>query len=276
MVDSLEALEAHPAFRKAEQEHPRLPGALEEAAGIIVCRRPRQRDNSLKTFQARHPDFVVVSLETGQLFSDKEATFNLLSAAGQRHLLPDFAIYDSAYTPELAEEIRQRFHDCSYLVIKPTTESMARGVNMLACEDVPKKLAAILNYERTRRRKRLIADGTQPINSKISPRFMVNAFCPSQPIFYHGRPYDPTMRVMFVMWHNQGTITVNILGGCWKIAGAPLDDPNAHLHAKHITDPVAYGPVLPLFLVEAEDIAGVKALLAPALAAAYKTLLLTA
>lgn len=79
------------------------------------------------------------------------------------------------------------------------------------------------------------------------------------------------MRIVFFMYHNNGRIQANVLGGFWKIPVKSLDE-NVLLTDKHVTIAHA-GDQYTGILVDQYDMDNIKKKFAPVLAGAYKTML---
>ncbi len=84
-------------------------------------------------------------------------------------------------------------------------------------------------------------------------QFLVEEYCPSQPMFIHNKFYDPTFRMYFVMRHDHGKIYVNILGGYAKIPVKALSDEGS-LTEKHKTVPYYKSEVALSALTLPEDL----------------------
>ncbi|NDD54128.1 hypothetical protein EBZ39_09660 [bacterium] len=275
VVPTLQALQKDPDFTSLKQRSAQTtPHTMQDAAGIIVFRSTYDKRRNCSAFCKENPSFVVLNAHTRKFFAKKEATYRFFEQAGMGHALPMTKIYTHAFSPDLAENILRSLPKFEHLIIKPTDGSLARGVNIVKRDDLHRLLPDILQQTLSSRTGKRPA-GIFPINRHVFASFMASEFFPSQTLLVDGKPWDPTMRVMYVMWHDQGVIRTNVLGCYWKIAGAPLNDPDAPLHAKHITNPIAYGPILPLFQVDPTDQHQLKESLKRILAQVYRTVLKT-
>jgi hypothetical protein len=102
--------------------------------------------------------------------------------------------------------------------------------------------------------------------------FMVNEFIESQPIVHNNKTYDPTMRIVLLMSHEAGNISVNVIGGCWKVPPCGINDEQATITQRHVTDP-EYHETDDGVLIAPDDLAMMKKVVAPVFAQAYKIML---
>ena len=245
---------------------------INEHLGIIIYRatnRREQNGSSFYNFQAQNPAFLLINKSSNRYFFSKDATYKLLEEAGLSDYIPRYAIYPARYDEQLAEKIRHDLAPADKFIIKPLDQSFAAGVGLTTTEN----LDAYLQY----------MFGTAPVaptdetsighwRTKKSSHFLVSECASSQPIRYCNKTYQPTMRVIFLMTHEEGHITVNVTGGIWKLPPTHLDDEHATLTDRYITNPTRMIQDTRI-LIEKNDLETMKIRVAPVLAQMYKTIL---
>ena len=268
-MPSFEALEKDAAFQMAM--------AKNSNAGIIVFAasplKEHHRDGATyKAFRKKYPQFICLNSTTRDYLKKKDATYQLFQRAGLSHFVPTFGIFSTKYNPTTTTKIKALLPDSELIVIKPTYSSLSCGVNVIEADQLDSFLKLILQTPHN------IPDCTHRglsfwRNTKQA-HFVASEYVPSQTIYKDGKPYDPTMRMVYIMYHDQGVIRVNILGGYWKIPVKPLNANKANHTAKHVTiahagDYFSFGQIL-----EHKESLRMKQVMAPVLAKAYEQMLL--
>jgi hypothetical protein len=262
----------NPAFKATARTS--KPALIKDHANIIIFRaknRFKQIDPELAAFEQAHPGSLLVNSKSTPYFFSKEATYKLFQDAGIAHVIPDHALYSVGYTPTLAAQIIQDLAPHQRFVIKPLNQSRAIGVSFVTAEELDTHL------------KHLFGTGlVQPHEKKSvgywrtskDTHFLISEFVPSQKIVHNNLTYEPTMRIIFYLTHEAGNIAVNIIGGCWKNPPCALGAANAqNATEQHITNPDRHETDDGI-MIAPEELAAMKAVVAPVLAKAYKTLLL--
>ena len=91
-----------------------------------------------------------------------------------------------------------------------------------------------------------------------------------KPIIIDEKIYDPTMRIVFVLYNNHGVAQVNFLGAYWKLPANSLDE-QASLTERHKSK--IYSGRTSSARVDAQDFENVKKILEPVLCTAYLKML---
>ncbi len=271
---SFAALEKSNDFQQAHKKIVQTPTRMTEYAGIIVFAATKEhtRDGvGYKKFQKQYPHFIYVNSATRDYLKQKDTTYKLFQRAGLDAFIPRFGIFPTTFNADTAKQITKLLPDNQLLVIKPTYSSLSIGVNVINAKTLPAFLRLILQHPET------IGDSAPRAlsfwRSTNQPQFVASEYVPSQTIYKNNKPYDPTMRVIFIMHHDQGTIHTNVLGGFWKIPVKPLNDASATETEKHVTIAHAGDYYSGILLEQAESLRMKKAL-APVLAKAYEQMLI--
>lgn len=269
------ALAQDARFKKCTRKNFKPSSSIKDYAGIIVYRAKdeRARDGAeFVKFRQHHPEFIYVNETARYHIIRKHTTYKLFQDAGLDAFVPKNVVHEAVYDENLARIISSEIKQ-EKIVIKPTFSSLSMGVNVVDKKGLDQLLKLIFKD------KHLIPKNAHRCHNYwrstfASKHFVAAEHMQSKRIYKDGKPYDPTMRVVFVMHHDKGSINVNILGGFWKIPVKPLDDKKATLTEKHVTIAHA-GDEFTGILLEADDAQKLKDILTPALAQAYKYLIKT-
>jgi hypothetical protein len=223
--------------------------------GILVMNQ-RMPYQERRKFLQEHPEILVVNSNTKR-FTGKKYLFELMSKnVAFRDAMPYWGLYKKEYSPMLATQLIQEI-PADFYIIKPMAGVLSKGVLMVAKEDLDTYL-------------KLIIDDTEKISAQEyanlvywkedkGQSFFIQAYAPSKKITYQGKTYDPTMRVIFFLSHDDGLLSINVAAGFWKIPPQPLDAQVA-LTEKHITRPFL-GRFFTGILVNPKDFNHIKKLL---------------
>lgn len=173
--------------------------------------------------------------------------------------------------PGLSESIIHELKSDTY-VIKPTDGSCGRGIVF-----VPKKeLNAMLES--------LFKDRSALLNMKQknshtfgfwtmdrSTHFLVEEYVPSKILTIAGKPYDPTMRLVFTMSSIGDNINITILGAYWKLPAKSLIEKST-LTERHRSDVHSSAPVNSV-KVDHNDFEHVSQMFTPVMEKIYKRIL---
>ncbi len=271
---SLSALENSLEFQAAESQVKASPKRITDSAGIVVFAAASEstRDGiTYQEFKKKHPLFIYVNRTARNYLKRKDNTYKLFQSAGLTDYIPQFKLFPRAFSPEAVEQITQAFPEEKLIVIKPTFSSLSMGVNVVSSLGLNSFLKRILKHP-----EKISPQASRGLafwRTTKQPLFIASEYVPSKTIYKDGKPYDPTMRVMFILYHNNRQIVANVLGGFWKIPVKPLNDFHATETEKHVTIAHA-GDYFSGILLEAEESKRMKQVLAPVLARAYEQMLL--
>ncbi|MBM3893533.1 hypothetical protein FJ365_04005 [Candidatus Dependentiae bacterium] len=248
------------------------PKKIHEHRGIILYRasdRNKQKINAFDKCKVEHPDYLLINANSNAYFFGKNTSYKLFEEAGLSNYIPRYAIYPAEYANNLAKRIKHDLGGEKKYIIKPLAQTFALGVGLTSAENLDAYL------------KHMFGDGSVAEcdassigywRKKKESHFLISEFVPSQPIVHNNKTYEPTMRIIFLMTHEEGKITISITGGIWKIPPTDLYDETASLTDRYITNPTRMLEKARI-LIEKEDLKTMKKVVAPILAQLYKTLL---
>ena len=211
---SLAALESSLDFQDAEYQVKASSKKITDCAGIIVFAAASEssRDGvTYQEFKKKHPLFIYVNSTARHYLKRKDNTYKLFQAAGLADYIPQFKVFPRAFSTETVQQIKQAFPEEKLLVIKPTFSSLSMGVNVVSSVGLNSFLKTILKHP-----EKISPQASRGLafwRTTKQPQFIASEYVPSKTIYKDGKPYDPTMRVMFILYHNDGQIVANVLGG---------------------------------------------------------------
>lgn len=165
----------------------------------------------------------------GALFTDQVTAFFVNSKYETNELFkhPDLQKYrpksiicKCKFYKKLSKDIAKKL-GCSKFVIKPLNASRGRGIIIVDRLHLSRELKKILEEKNT-------LNPNDPsykywIETK-DKKFLVEEFVSSKPISLENKTYDATMRVIFVLTHDQGQIDIDVLSAYWKLPLGALED----------------------------------------------------
>lgn len=220
-VTMLKALESMPHFSKRAAQSPTQRG-IEHAAGIVVVRSLSMHSSVIRTFQKKFPNCLVLGDVTTEFVRSKQSTSTLFDDQIHASFKPKFKIYNKKYHENLASTIIEDL-GCDVFVIKPVNASLGYGVIIVDKADLESTLQLILrDYDKL---AALCNDRSYSHwKTETSKQFIVEEFALSKTIMVNGKPYDPTMRVVFSLINNNGVISIKFFDGYWKLPVKALDE----------------------------------------------------
>ena len=248
------------------------PKNIREYEGIIIQKFPnrkQQNSSSFVEFKKKYPTFLLVNGNSTHYFHHKDATYALFNDAGVGSYVPRYARYPTRYDKNLAATIIRDLAPSSMFIIKPVDQARARGVGLVSAANLDAHLQCIFGVGPVEKNDEKSVGYWR---TSKDTHFLASEFVPSQTIMYHDKIYHPTLRIAFLMTHETGIININIMSGYWKIPPAALENEQASLSDRYITDPDRMQPD-GFLLIEQDDLKTMKAVVAPVLAQAYKIIL---
>lgn len=234
-VKDLHFLGTDSIFRKSCVSKFKKSDSINDYKGIVIYRPRKDRDRDcieFVQFKKKHPEFLYVNDVIRNVVKRKDNTYNTLHNAGLDEFIPHFAIYPTEYNDKLACDITSSIKS-DLLVVKPVFFSLSHGVNVIAKDDLDGLLQLIL------RDKQKISPGGHRCFAywrRAKPdHFLVTEYARSHILYKDGKPYDPTMRIVCMMHHDQGKLQVTFLAGFWKIPVHSLEDEKATETERHVT-----------------------------------------
>lgn len=205
--------------------------------GIIVYRRSdpqREPKNYVAAMQSHFSNFLWIN-KIALKYVKKNTTAKLFSNANLTCFKPKWALFKKKYHPTLAQQISQKI-ESDLVVIKPLYATQSRGVIIVEQKNLDATLQLILNNHQTI--KNTAHRSLSHWKHDQAQSFIVEEFISSKNITIENKKYDPTMRIVFILSHERGTVQLNILGGFWKIPKKSLSDQGTIIE-KHVTIPFA-------------------------------------
>ena len=205
-----------------------------------------------------------------------------MEKAGLEDYRPRWKAYNKLYSPALAMQIRRDLGS-NFIVIKPINSGRSNGIIMVHRNQLDPTLQKLFGSQTTTtNHTQKDSLNHRPKNPKLSEYwqndtndfFLAESMEESKTIVHEGNPYDPTMRVVFILCHSAGKISTTILGGYWKIPPKPLSDSTASLTEQHKT--VSMHNDYTAIKVAPEDFDQVKSILYKILPRIYEGMLLQA
>jgi len=229
----------------------------------------------LHSYAAIYGGSTIKSMPPNILVLDDNQVFNLI--CGEKILLhhfmetehaalrPKAKIFPRQYHTDLQSVIRENFAK-NKLVIKAS--DMQRGEGIIITNQNDKSFEQLLSFilcsqshsnaieqsaeEYTRKKIKEMQNKRQPINyqefidemSKLAlwisghaPLFMIEEYTPSKNIRVDNATYDPTMRVHFILYRDNGAIKFIPLTAYWKLPTHAVNQGNIRQRSmSHVTD----------------------------------------
>jgi hypothetical protein len=228
-VRTMSLLEQNVLFsKKIKNIHPKR--GIDNKACIIALRTLGLQPISVHNFKKKYPQCLILGDATATSLRSKYKTNLLFKDPELASFKPKFKICEKNYTATLAKSIIDELKTPLF-VIKPTDGSLGNGIIIVEKKQLDSTLKLILKD------KNLLED-MRDDNSyyfwakDASKFFIVEEFATSKTIYVDEKPYDPTMRVIFGLAHNAGTMCITFFGAYWKLPTKPLDD-DCSLTEKH-------------------------------------------
>jgi hypothetical protein len=222
-------LEHNKIFKKMLQFTIHQPATINQYSGVVVIRSANAASEIVKKLQQKHKDFIILDFATGPHVNNKDSTNSLFADPSLSIFRPKSKLYPKEYSPELVKKICSDFQ-CENLVIKPLAASKGYGVIITQKKHLDFILKNILNksdkikYSRDKTYNYWIVDPQE--------KFLVEEYIESKSIIVNNKPYDPTMRMVFTLHCEAGTINLTLLDGYWKLPKKSTDDTGS-LTEKH-------------------------------------------
>lgn len=259
-------------FKTTASKNHSKPKQIAMHQGIVLYRAAHknvQKTFALTDFKKNYPAFLLINDHSDHHLARKDTTYKLFDDAQLSNYIPRYAIYPAHYQHSLASQIVQELGPEAMFIIKPVAQTYALGVGLASAENLDAHLKHMFGFDPIKEHE---AKSIGYWRTTQDTHFLVSEYVPSQIIAHEGKCYDPTMRIAFLMTHECGKITVNVFGGYWKIPPASLDNEQASLTDRHITDPERMENN-GLLLIEEHDLKTMKNVVAPILGQMYVTLL---
>jgi hypothetical protein len=233
-LENFQKLEALQDF-KISQKHQSMNPGLSNKTGFIVARNSVMANAAATQFKKKYPTCIILGEVSNHFVRNKDTTCNLFKGTEIESFVPKFNIYECKYTPALSKKIIADLGGQTF-VIKPINASLGHGIIIVEKEDLDKTLHLIFNNKKD----------LKPYKNDMSyyywfkthgAKFLVEEYAPSKIITVENKSYDPTMRVVFCLLNNAGTIYVKFFDAYWKLPSKSLEDVGSltEKHKSHVT-----------------------------------------
>ena len=165
-------------------------------------------------------------------------------------------MYPAKYSADLATQIKKEIKSELY-IIKPLVGRQSRGVMLVDGKNLDSILKTILKKTSKIKKKNIRTNFDW--KDYEYDKFIVEEFVKSKQILKDGKPYDPTLRLGFIISQNNGKISVNVINAFWKFPPNSLND-ECDLQEKHVTKPMV-GAHDPAMNLDASDMKKVRDIL---------------
>lgn len=236
--ETLRNLERDPLFQKVKFAGSYKYHDLKSHKGLIIYKPTASDCISLSAFKKKYPQFLYLD-DIGSIYGGyKHIGALLFEDSTLKEYKPCFKTYRKEYVPHLAQTIINDIKS-DIFVIKPVSAGYGRGIIMVTKADLDITLQHICNYKQLPIPPTAYEEQSKTYSHWKYNKdnvFIVEEYCPSTPLFVHGKVYDPTVRIHFILRHDSGKMYINMLGGYHKIPVKALSDEGS-LTEKHKTVP---------------------------------------
>jgi hypothetical protein len=243
LQESLASLELSTDFLEADKKKKVFNECdLSTYSGIVVFKyrdnRDQERLRELEAFKQSHPNFLVLDDASRPYTANKGLLGTLFVGSGLEKFRPQSAVCSKEYLPSLTGKIMDDFK-CDYFIVKPVNARSSKGVLMVPRNKLRFIIERVLNKQKTRlavlNNKFDDVSAIDYWDDDENSEFIIEEYCPSKSITAIEKKYDPTMRVVFVLFYDKGKLDMNILESWWTIPPYSLSSKGSSLNQKHIT-----------------------------------------
>lgn len=227
--------------RTEAQDAKKIVKTLDEYAGVIILKRYNPLLKTYLNFRKNHPEYLIINETSSDYVGDKFLTDSLFSSASMKKFRPNALTFNKKYTKAIAARIHSKMPKTEWFVIKPINSGRGNGIIMTHASELDDNLRKILIENKC----------SEPVDDMFSfkpdnpmsfeywqhdrnSRFLVEEYVESKPIFVDEKPYDATMRVIFVLRYEDETIKVDFVDAYWKKPIKALTDEGT-FKEKHIS-----------------------------------------
>ena len=197
--------------------------------GIIIFRRYKNKQTEIETLKKECPNFIYLNEAAAKHVNNKHKTSLAFNATQLNEYRPQWEVYTKNFACELSDKISADF-TTDTLVIKPVNCANGWGVIITHKKRLNATLNLILNYPDVCATipDRSFSQWAHDRNNT----FLVEEFIESQPLSVNNNLYDPTLRMIFMLHHDQGKSDMHFLGSYWKLPELALNE-HGSLTKKH-------------------------------------------
>ncbi len=182
---------------------------------LLVAHTLKQPAKQVHKLLTTYPALICLGKATSRYVRSKQATNTLFDTAFLKQFKPTTIDIEKRYTAELAQKIMQAIPSDFY-VIKPPNCALGQGVILLPKAELDTTLRLIMQPSKQLSKmedKKAYAYWLHDASTSI----IIEAFKPSKPIVVDHKPYDATMRAVFIMSNLNGLMKIQHLGAYWKL-----------------------------------------------------------
>lgn len=221
LASSISHLENDEEFRKITQtKNITLFRSISDYNAIVVNNNKNFGTSFFYNYNLKYPHALFTDQATAFYVNSKYETNELFKHPDLRKYRPKSMVCKCEFNEKLSKQIAKKL-DSKKFVIKPLNASRGRGIIIVDRLHLSRELKKILEEKDT-----LNPDDPSYkywIDSK-DKNFIVEEFVSSKPISLENKTYDATMRVIFVLSHDNGEINVDVLSAYWKLPLGALED----------------------------------------------------
>jgi hypothetical protein len=256
---------------KHDKYHPNVKKVssmwLHDYDGIIITLNTNDLHRLMKSpFRKDFVRYLILDKSTTSIVNHKVKTNSLFDDQWLALFRPRCMVCKKVYDKRLIERIKMDMPSKIY-VIKPINASEGRGVIIVTEKELAKTLRLILlksdqltNYDANY--QYWLRDANETL--------LIETFAVSKTIVVDEKPFDPTMRVTFILWNDGGQPHVIFLDAYWKLPQKSLNEAGTltEQHKSHVSSR-EYSSVE----LDKQDFKQVTAMLEPLLLRIYENML---
>ncbi|ADI37413.1 hypothetical protein [Waddlia chondrophila] len=215
---------------------------------VLLIASPKRFQNNLESFQEQFPNVLILDLPSYPYWKNKyEMSLLLRETPELEQIKPHWELFSRAMTSEEIQSSHTHFSS-EYVVIKPLNAFLGNGVILLERTKLPEILQLI--WKSPKKLPDSSDKGYSYWKKARDKHLIVEEFHLSDPVavsHLKGKEYDPTLRVVFMLWHEHGEIQMDFVELHWKLPKKSLSEKGS-FSEKH----KSYGQIPHFALVEPE------------------------
>jgi hypothetical protein len=245
------------------------PKSIESHVGILAYGGPRIENYKLEAFKAAHPGILFINDFPWLYQRRKDKIHEVFNDDFLKQFRPAWGIYPTQYSETLLKQIKNEIKSPLY-IIKPLVGRQSRGIILVDEKNLDLTLKTIFKKTpRHKNKKKKMAKFDW--ETYEYDKFIIEEFITSKQIIKNGKPYDPTLRLGFIIIQNNGKISINVINAFWKFPPKSLTD-NCELTEKHVTKSLI-GIKEPALNADTQDLKQIRTILNNMLPKLYEKLL---
>ena len=244
---------------------------IEDYSGIAMFRHQNASSPQAIEFKKHNPHAIILNYASAPYVNNKFLSNTLFESPDVENYKPLWKKYPKRYTKKLAKQVIEDIPADIY-VIKPINAFKGNGIIMTTKSRLDFMLKNIIN------KTAIVRNSPNPTynhwGKDTNDVFIVERFEHSKTIWTDGKPYEPTLRMVFTLHYSEKIITITFLGSYWKLPMRSLDEPGTLVErTKSSIDPEGKRPSS--VVVDAADMEQAKTILSQVLPKLYIKMLQT-